>query len=74
VAGFFRAIPPKSQTVVENRLDNAFHVRLPELLNFEKIYNAIKKAKDRELSYNLIYILIAMLLLFLFVLLGVVMK
>ena len=71
---FFRALPLKTQTVVENRIDNAFHVRLPELLNFKKIYNTIKKAKDRELSYNLIYILFAMLLLLLFVLFGVVMK
>jgi len=71
---FFRALPPKTQTVMENRIDNAFHVRLPALLNFEKIYNTIKKAKDRELSYNLIYILLAMGLLLLFILFGVVMK
>ena len=74
MAGFFRALPPKSQTVVENRIDNAFHERVPALLNFESIYNTIKRAKDRELSFNLIYILIAMLLLLIFVLFGVVMK
>ena len=74
MAGFFRALPPKSQTVVESRIDNAFHERVPVLLNFENVYNAIKKVKDREISFNLIYILIAMLLLLLFILFGVVMK
>jgi multicomponent Na+:H+ antiporter subunit D len=71
---FFRALPLKTQTEVENRLDNAFHVRLPDLLNFEGIYSTIKASKGKELSYNLIYILIAMLLLLLFVLFGMVMK
>jgi NADH-quinone oxidoreductase subunit L len=58
----------------EVRLDNAFHVRLPELLNFKKIHDNIKKIKVRELSYNLIYILLAMLLLLLFILFVVVIE
>jgi hypothetical protein len=71
---FFRALPPKTQTVMENRIDNAFHVRLPAILNFERIYNTIKKAKDRELSYNLIYILLTIAFLLLFILFVVVMN
>ena len=74
MAAFFRTLPQKSPPVVENRIDNAFHYRLPALLNFENIYNTIKKAKDRELSFNLIYVLCAMLLLFLFILFGVVVE
>ena len=74
MAVFFRGIPPKSQTVVETRIDNAFHERVPALLNFQNIYNKIKEDKVREISYNVIYILIAMILLLIFVLFGVVTK
>jgi len=74
MAAFSLFILPKTQTVVENRIDKAFHVRLPELLNFEKIHDKIKRIKSRELSYNLIYILLAMLLLLVYVLFTVVMK
>ncbi len=74
IAGFFRAMPSMTQTAVENRIDNVFHVGVPVLLNFEGIYNRIRSIKVRELSFNLIYILIAMLLLLIFILSGVVMR
>jgi NADH-quinone oxidoreductase subunit L len=56
----------------EVHLDNAFHVRLPDLLNFKEIHDRIKKSKVRDLSYNLMYILIAMLILLLYALFMVV--
>lgn len=59
---------------VEDPVDRAFHVRLPALLNFKKVYEKIREDKVREISYNVIYILITMLLLLLFILFGVVMK
>ena len=73
VGGMNRLLPLVVK-FVENPLDRAFHVRLPELLNFEKIHDKIKKIKVRELSYNLIYILIAILLLLIFILFMVVME
>jgi len=50
----------------ENPLDKAFHVGLPTLLNFEKIHDKIRKIKVRELSFNIIYVLFAMLILLLY--------
>ncbi|MFZ2072002.1 MAG: Na(+)/H(+) antiporter subunit D [Halobacteriota archaeon] len=58
----------------ENPLDKAFHVGIPTLLNFEQIHNKIRKSKSRELSFNIIYILLAMLLLLLYILFMVVMR
>lgn len=72
--GFGNAFLPHMVKFVENPLDNAFHVRLPELLNFEKVHDKIKKIKVRELSYNLIYIFLTMLLLLIFILFMVVME
>ncbi len=74
MAVHFRFLIPKTQPVVEDPLDKAFHERLPALLNFEKTHDKIKQFKLRELSYNLVYIIFAMLLLLLYILFMVVMK
>jgi len=71
---FLQNIASRVVKPFEVRLDNAFHVRLPELLNFKKIHDKIKEIKGKELSYNLIYILLAMVLLLLFMLFVVVIE
>ncbi len=75
MAGFFgNDFWPLVVTYVENPLDKAFHVRLPELLNFKEIHDKIKQIKDRELSYNLLYILLAMFVLLVYILFTVVVE
>lgn len=71
---FINPFPALVVKFVENPIDKAFHVRLPDLLNFEGIHGKIRKVKDRELSYNLLYILLAMLILLFYTLFTVVME
>jgi NADH-quinone oxidoreductase subunit L len=74
IPAFFNFMAVRVVKPFEVHLDNAFHVRLPDLLNFEEIHDKIREIKSRELSYNLLYILLAMLILLLFVLFMVVVE